>query len=343
MSEYTQKERLVRVLQGEKVDRMPAICVTQTGTVDQMEAIDVFWPEANYDAAQLAALSEAGHTVIGFEAIRVPFDITAEAEFFGCGIKDGTKVQQPSVISHVVNSLDDLKPFEGYDVKDTSKRTSIVLEAIKILKEKYGEEVPIIGSMIGPFSLAQHITGDSWFMDIMTKEEYGLEIMEFATDFSIKYALAQVEAGASVFSIIDPTASYSLIGADFYAKFVVPFHQKLIDALHEKGVPAVLHICGDTTEGLALMETCGVDAISVDQNVNAATAITKVEKALIVGNLDPVNCLWNQSVDFVKEESARVLKELDNKGLLAPGCGIVSQTPTENLQAMIEAAKNWTY
>ncbi|WP_440952815.1 methylcobamide:CoM methyltransferase MtbA [Methanococcoides sp. FTZ1] len=343
MSEYTQKERLVRVLQGEKVDRMPAICVTQTGTVDQMEAIGVYWPEANYDAEQLAALSEAGHTVVGFEAIRVPFDITAEAEFFGCGIKDGTKVQQPSVISHVVKSLDDLAQFEGYDVADPAKRTSIVLDAIKILKEKYGDEVPIIGSMIGPFSLAQHLTGDSWFMDIMTKQEYGLEVMEFATEFSIKYALAQVEAGACVFSIIDPTASYQLIGGDFYKMFVVPFHQKLIDALHEKGVPAVLHICGDTTEGLALMETCGVDAISVDQNVNAATAVSKVEKALIVGNLDPVNCLWNQTPEFVKAESERVLKELDGKGLLAPGCGTVSQTPTENLQAMIEVAKTWTY
>lgn len=343
MSEYTQKERLVRVLQGEKVDRMPAVCVTQTGTVDQMEAVDVFWPEANYDAEKLAALAEAGHTVLGFEAIRVPFDITAEAEFFGCEIKDGTKVQQPSVIKHVVNSLDDLKQFEGYDVADSSKRTSTVLESIKILNEKYGDEVPIIGSMIGPFSLAQHLTGDSWFMDIMTKQEYGLEIMEFTTDFAIKYALAQVENGASVFSIIDPTASYSLIGADFYKMFVVPFHEKLVAALHEKGVPSVLHICGDTTEGLAIMETCGIDAISVDQNVNAATAVSKVEKALIVGNLDPVNCLWNQSAEFVKEESERVLKELDGKGLLAPGCGIVSQTPTENLQAMIEAAKSWTY
>ncbi|UGV40662.1 MtaA/CmuA family methyltransferase [Methanococcoides orientis] len=343
MSEYTQKERLIRVLNGEKVDRMPAICVTQTGTVDQMKAVNIFWPEANYDAVQLAGLAEAGHTVVGFEAVRVPFDITAEAEFFGCGIKDGTDVQQPSVISHVVNSLDDLKQFEGYDVTDTSKRISIVLEAIKILADKYGEEVPIIGSMIGPFSLAQHITGDSWFMDIMTKEEYGLEIMEFATEFSIKYALAQVDSGASVFSIIDPTASYQLIGADFYAKFVVPFHQKLIDALKERGVPAVLHICGDTTEGLALMETCGVAAISVDQNVNAATAVSKVEKALIVGNLDPVNCLWNTDVANVKAESERVLKELDGKGLLAPGCGIVSQTPTENLQAMIEVAKTWTY
>lgn len=344
MTEYTPKTRLAAVLnQTEKVDRMPAICVTQTGTVDLMEACGIFWPEANYDAKMLAGLAAAAHTEIGFEAIRVPFDITAEAEFFGCGIKEGTKVQQPSVINHVVNSLDDLKQFEGYDINDPSKRISTILESVKIVADEYGAELPIIGSMIGPFSLAQHITGDSWFMDIMTKEEYGLAIMEFTTDFAIAYANAQVDNGADTMSIIDPTASYQLIGGEFYKKFVVPFHAKLVEAMHARNVPVVLHVCGDTTEGLAIMETAGVDAISVDQNVNAATAVSKVEKALIVGNLDPVNCLWNTDVETVTAESERVLKELDGKGLLAPGCGIVSQTPTAHLRAMVEVAKSYKY
>ncbi|WP_366931357.1 uroporphyrinogen decarboxylase family protein, partial [Methanolobus sp.] len=50
MAEYTPKERLARALTGKPVDRMPAVSVTQTGTVDQMEACGAFWPEANYDA-----------------------------------------------------------------------------------------------------------------------------------------------------------------------------------------------------------------------------------------------------------------------------------------------------
>jgi [methyl-Co(III) methylamine-specific corrinoid protein]:coenzyme M methyltransferase len=92
------------------------------------------------------------------------------------------------------------------------------------------------------------------------------------------------------------------------------------------------------------METCGVDAISVDQNVDVATAVENVDKALIIGNLDPVSMLWNSGEDNVaaiKEESQKVLEA--GVGLLAPGCGIVSQTPSINLQAMIEAAKNWIY
>jgi len=50
MVTYTPKERLARALTGKPVDRMPAISVTQTGTVEQMEAVGAFWPEANDNA-----------------------------------------------------------------------------------------------------------------------------------------------------------------------------------------------------------------------------------------------------------------------------------------------------
>jgi [methyl-Co(III) methylamine-specific corrinoid protein]:coenzyme M methyltransferase len=84
-----------------------------------------------------------------------------------------------------------------------------------------------------------------------------------------------------------------------------------------------------------------VDAISIDQNVDVATAVSKVDKAVIVGNLDPVNVLWNQTPEVIRAASQKVLDA--GVGLLAPGCGIVSKTPTENLQAMIEMAKSHKY
>jgi [methyl-Co(III) methylamine-specific corrinoid protein]:coenzyme M methyltransferase len=339
MVEYTPKERLARALTGQPVDRMPAVSVTQTGTVEQMEACGAFWPEANSDAEIMAKLAEAGHTEVGFEAVRVPFDITAEAEFFGCEIKDGTKEQQPSVVGHVVSSVEDIEKLKGYNLDHG--RIGVVCEAIKILADKYGDELPVMGSMIGPFSLAQHINGDDWFMAIFTDEAFGLALMEFTTDFCVAYAEKMVENGADTMVIIDPTASAQLIGAEFYEKFVVPFHARIVDAMHKVNVPVVLHICGDTTQGLALMESSGVDGISVDQNVDVATAVGSVEKAVIVGNLDPVNMLWNQTPEAIKEQSQKVLDA--GVGLLAPGCGIVSKTPTVNLQAMVEMAKNHKY
>lgn len=339
MTEYTPKERLYHALRKRPVDRMPAVCFTQTATVEQMEASGAYWPEAHSDAEKMATLAEAGHTVIGFEAVRVPFDITAEAELFGCGIKAGDRKQQPSVIKHSVKNLEDMDKIKDYSLKEG--RVGLILEAVKILSEKYGKELPVIGSMIGPFSLAQHINGDAWFGNLFTGEEIVPALLEFCSDFNVAYAKAMVENGADTIAIIDPTASYELIGGEFYEKYALPYQKKIVDAMKELDVSTVLHICGNTTNGLGIMDKTGVNGISVDQRVDIKTAIDNVKNAIIIGNLDPVAVLWNGTPEDVAEASKKILDA--NVGLLSPGCGIVSMTPNVNLQKMVECAKNYKY
>jgi [methyl-Co(III) methylamine-specific corrinoid protein]:coenzyme M methyltransferase len=178
-------------------------------------------------------------------------------------------------------------------------------------------------------------------MAIMTDEEFATALMDLATEFNIAYAKKMAENGADTMVIIDPTASAMLIGDAYYEKYVVPAHRKIVDAMHEMNVPVVIHICGDTTMSLELMESSGVDAISVDQSVDIATAKSKVNKAMIIGNLDPVAVLWKGTPDTIREVSQKAI----NAGvdLLAPGCGIVSKTPSANLQAMVGSAKNRKY
>ena len=339
MAEYTPKERLARALRGESVDRMPAVSVTQTGTVGQMEACGAFWPEANDDAETMAKLAEAGHTVIGFEAVRVPFDISAEAEFFGCGIKAGTKEQQPSVSSHSVKDMADVEKLKGFDINEG--RVGVICDAVKILADKYGEELPIMASMLGPFSLAQHMNGDDWFMNIMTQPDFATALMDLVTDFNVKYAEKLVDNGADTMVIIDPTASAMLIGDEYYKSFVVPAHKKIVEAMQARNVATVIHICGDTTMSLELMESSGAEGISVDQSVDIANAKSKVDKAVIIGNLDPVATLWKGTPESVTEASEAAIAA--GADLVAPGCGIVSKTPNECLQAMVEATKKHTY
>jgi [methyl-Co(III) methylamine-specific corrinoid protein]:coenzyme M methyltransferase len=339
MTEYTPKERLYRRLRKQQVDRMPAVCFTQTATLEQMEASGAYWPDAHNDAEKMATLAEAGHTVVGFEAVRVPFDITAEAELFGCGIKAGDQKQQPSVIKHSVKNLEDLEKIREYNLNEG--RVNEVLKAVKILSEKYGKELPIIGSMIGPFSLAQHINGDAWFGNLFTGEEIVPALLDFCSDFNVAYAKAMVENGADTIAIIDPTASYELIGGDFYEKYALPYQKKIADAMKELDVATVLHICGNTTNGLAIMDKTGVNGISVDQRVDIKTANGNVENAIIIGNLDPVAVLWNGTPETVAEESKKALDA--GVGLLSPGCGIVSMTPTANLQQMVKCAINYKY
>lgn len=318
---------------------MPAVCFTQTATIEQMEASGAYWPEAHADAKKMATLAEAGYTIIGFEAVRVPFDITAEAELFGCGIKAGDLKQQPSVIKHSVKNLEDMDKIKDYSLKEG--RVGLILEAIKILSEKYGKELPVIGSMIGPFSLAQHINGDAWFGNLFTGEDIVPALLDFCSDFNVAYAKAMVENGADTIAIIDPTASYELIGGEFYEKYALPYQKKIVDAMKELDVGTVLHICGNTTNGLAIMDKTGVDGISVDQRVDIKTATGNVENAIIIGNIDPVAVLWNGTPEDVAEASKKILDV--GVGLLSPGCGIVSMTPNANLQKMVECAKSYRY
>jgi [methyl-Co(III) methylamine-specific corrinoid protein]:coenzyme M methyltransferase len=339
MAEYTPKERLYRALRKQQVDRMPAVCFTQTATVEQMEACGAYWPDAHADAEKMATLAEAAHTVVGFEAVRVPFDITAEAEFFGCGIKAGDLKQQPSVIKPSVKNMEDLDKLRNYNLKEG--RIAVVLEAVKILSEKYGKELPIIGSMIGPFSLAQHINGDAWFGNIFTGEEVVPALLDFCSDFNVAYAKAMVENGADTIAIIDPTASYELIGGEFYEKYALPYQKKIADAMKELDVATVLHICGNTTNGLGIMDKTSVNGISVDQRVDIKTGCANVENAILVGNLDPVAVLWNGTPESIEETSKKALDA--GVGLLTVGCGIVSMTPTVNLQKMISCAKSHKY
>lgn len=340
MTEYTPKERLYRVLNRQEVDRMPAVCFTQTATVEQMEAVGIFWPEAHEDPEMLAGLAEAAHTVAGYEAVRVPFDITAEAEYFGCELKAGTKEQQPSVIGHTIATLDDLEKHKTIKFGGNT-RCDRIIESIKILAEKYGDELPIIGSMIGPFSLAQHLNGDNWFMGIMMNDPVAEPLINHTTDFCVAYAEEMVKAGADTIVIIDPTASYELLGADFYAKFAVPYHRRIVEAMEKHDVPVVLHICGNTTKGISLMDEAGINAISVDQKVDIASAVKDSKKAVIVGNIDPVQVLWKGTPEQIKEQSQKITQ--DGVAIIAPGCGIVSATPTENLKALVEFAKEHKY
>ena len=83
MSTFTPKERLLRVLRKETVDRPPVVCtggMMNAAIVDIMRATGHTLPEAHFDPQRMADLAQDIHTHTGFENIGVPFCMTVEAE-----------------------------------------------------------------------------------------------------------------------------------------------------------------------------------------------------------------------------------------------------------------------
>ena len=82
----TEKERLLKVLRGESVDRPPVICPGGMMTMacrDVMIQTGCRWPAVHRDAQKMAKLSIAMRMETGLENLGIPFCMTAEAEAFG--------------------------------------------------------------------------------------------------------------------------------------------------------------------------------------------------------------------------------------------------------------------
>ncbi len=78
------KARVMHVLNYQQPDRMPCFGANSTVTYDQMEKVQAFWPDAHFNSEPMAKQALAAYSVLGFDAVRVPFCQTFEAEALGC-------------------------------------------------------------------------------------------------------------------------------------------------------------------------------------------------------------------------------------------------------------------
>lgn len=337
MSDFTMKTRLLAALKGEAVDKVPVCSVTQTGIVELMDVVDAPWPESHSDAELMAKLAIANHELSGLEGVRVPYCLTVLAEAMGCEINMGTKNRQPSVTDHPYpKKLDDIAMPEA--LLETG-RIPVVLEAIKIIREKVGPDVPIIGGMEGPVTLASDLCSVKSFMkwSIKKPEMFG-QILDFAAEAGIVYANAMVEAGADIISVADPVASPDLMSPDCFRDFLQARLQKFSENVDSM---TVLHICGNVNPILSMMADCGFEGLSVEEKIGSVKKAKEVigDRARLVGNVSSPFTLLPGPVDKIKAESKEALE--GGIDVLAPGCGIAPMTPLENVKAMVEARNEY--
>ena len=88
-------DRLLGILAHQAVDRPPVIGVTNSVTLELMDAVGAKFPEAHHDPAQMMKLGAAAHEVCGLESVKVPFDMTVETGALGAEIDYGTRNTLP--------------------------------------------------------------------------------------------------------------------------------------------------------------------------------------------------------------------------------------------------------
>ncbi len=332
------KERVMAVINHQKPDRMPCLGANSTVTYEQMEKVQAFWPEGHENAETMAKQAMAAYTVLGFDAVRVPFSQTFEAEAFGCKIKPGRGVDGNEGIPGIEHpppyTMDDVPVFPD----DFLSRGKIpeLLKAVRILKGELGDEVPIIGGIIGPFTIAGSLIDTVPLLKATFKTPEKIPpFLDVAERAGTALANALIEAGADIISCEDMTASPELIAPKTYGDVELKYQKKQFDAI---SVPKILHICGKVDRIVEWMGQTGADILSLEPKADAGLAREKCgPDTILLGGADTAQTLFLKDAETVKRACEKSIA--DGIQILAPGCAVAPGTSTENLLAMVEVAK----
>ncbi len=329
------KQRFLNALRRQPVDRVPVAAVATGITVEMQEKAGIFWPDAHKDADQLAGLAESIHLYTEIECIKLPFCMTVEVEALGATIDYRTRDTIATEVRHVFDRPDELQ-IPG-DFMDRA-RVPTVLRAIGKLRRKYDDEIGIVTSIVGPFSLAEKLFGfDNFLMWIVTNPEWVHAAMKALTPLAIRYSQAQIDAGTDAIILGEAGCSGGLISANTYRDFIMPYHQELCAAI---SVPTIMHICGKSTRHTPFIAQTGTTAYNFDEGVDMDVAHGNLDgKAAVTGSVPTVGVLLNGTPDEVYASAWQCLEK--GVDVLTPGCALAPHTPLENIAAMTRAAQDW--
>jgi [methyl-Co(III) methanol-specific corrinoid protein]:coenzyme M methyltransferase len=318
------------------VDRTPVCNPTSVATVELMDLADAPFPDANRKPELMARLAATGHTELGFDSIMPVFSIIQESSAIGAKIQWEQKDNWPTVKMRepIYGGPEDIRlPSDWLKHPDAQ----CVIEAIKILRRQFGDDVAIIGKTMGPWSLAYHTLGVEPFL-LMSLDDPGKtkQCLDKLKEVTIRFGLEQIEAGADALTLPDH-ATGDLVSGEYYARYLRDMHIEFAETLR---CPLILHICGRTVDRMEYIAQTGMAAFHYDSKNDPAESMAIMKNRIaLVGNLNNPETLFSKGPEEVRRE---VYKNLDaGVQLVGPECAIPLQTTIENLKEIPKAVRDW--
>jgi len=318
---------------GRKGDRPPVGNPTSIVTLELMEKVGIFFPQAHLDAGQMAELAAAGHEILGFDAIMPEFSVQQEAAALGCEMDWGSPSMMPDAKTHPFQKVEDLKIPENILEKPSLK---VVLEALSLLRRQYGDEVAIIGKVMGPWTISYHMAGtENFLLWSAIEPDKVRRFLDALKEVTVLFAKAQFQAGADVVVLADH-ATGDLVSPKTYQNFLLPVHKEMVQRI---GGPLILHICGNCADRLRLFVEAGFDGYHFEWQVDAREAVKVVNREMaLVGNIDNPTALYRGTPEDVRKQVRYSVEA--GVDIIAPECAVPLQTPLRNLRAIVEAAQD---
>ncbi len=196
-------------------------------------------------------------------------------------------------------------------------------------------------------------TMEQVLVDLATDETAGLRLIDRRTEIMLEVTRRTLEAGAGRIDMLWlgedlGTQIGPMIGLGLFRKHVRPRHQRFVDLAKQWGIPVMMHCCGSSSWAFDDFVEMGIQVVDTLQPEakDMQPAYLKKRfgsKLAFHGMISTAGPLAYGSVQDVVETVRQTLAVMMPGGgyMLAPTHQIQSNSPTENVVAMYEAARRY--
>lgn len=333
------KELLIGTLRHEK---MPAVPWVPFAGVHAGKLRGYMADELLKDERKLVDALLAVNQVYDPDGQPVIFDLQVEAEILGCDLV-WTHNGPPTVASHPLEHCMEV-PSKLPEREDG--RLPIILQAMRETQKTVGDRTALYGLICGPITLASHLRGTEIFMDMFDYPDFTRALLNYTRDVAMRMATLYQEAGMDVIAVVDPIVSQ--VSPRHFKQFMLQPFREIFDMIRQAGVYSSLFVCGDATKNMDVMCQTGPDSISIDENIDlpAAKTITDRYNIAIGGNIPLTTRMLlgtqQDNMKFVIDllDCLAEPGQIPNNFILAPGCDMPYDTPTENVVGVLQAVRH---
>lgn len=332
----TPRERIHAHLEGRPIDHLPLMPITMMFAAD---FAGIRYGEYCRDHRKLVEAQVRTAEAFGFDYVSCISDPAREAA--DCGAKISYFEDQPPAIVEEAARLSDKTELARLHAPDPlgGGRMTDRVQAAALFKQRCRDHLVIEGWVEGPCAEAADLRGINTLMtDFFDDPGFVRDLFAWIVAMELRFARAQVEAGADLIGVGDAAAS--LVGPQIYEEFVWPYEKQLIDGIHQLGARARLHICGNTRRILAGMGRLGADIVDLDYPSPMAEGRAAMGPGqVLLGNVNPVMVLRDSTPEAVTTAVTACHREAGPRFIVGAGCEVPRDTSHDNLRALCACAQ----
>lgn len=339
----TPKERILSALYGEEPDTVPLFEIEINDPI-----VRKILGRSPKDAADFYQVySTSGLDGINFWDTWIPVKDLDERSFLDDWGRIWT-IEPNEVTYYVRGTINTVEDFEAFSPPDPLNYDR--LDRLRKVIKNNEKELAVVGGIHDAYEIPSQMRGVSRFLtDLYLNPSFARRIIEASVKYNIELAKAMIDLGVDAIISGD---DYAYRHGPFmspvkFREFLAPYLKRIVEAVHQKGVPFIKHTDGYLWPILNDIVNTGIDALHPIEP-QAATSLREVEDRYgeticLIGNVDVTYVLPLGTVEETVRETRRCIQEAASGGgyILSSSNSIHNAVRIENLKAMIEATKKY--